>query len=408
MRAEAAAEAKAAQAGTLGAAVEAARVEWRTERRQLELAVNAERDTAREEAKVALQALQDARAAWDKEKERLLADADARLATAGAADTDSASAEAARRESAVTAALAEAERRWRRELDIQADAAEKRIAALRVGAETELEAERGKAVRTALAEARTRWESEFEERLTEARTEWQAETDKRLATVQAEHESDIARRLEKVEARLDKPATVAPAVPAGTNRGPAKPAGTDPKLARTIAQWNRTHRRRSKMSLPHIPRRLALATICGAVIVGGGIYYQKGVSLWQKYAPVVDAEVGPHANEVTAQARQIAALVEAAIRERFPAGAPPEAVGDEIPEGDALTAVLRHAWVKPEVANMRAKPSPDGALVATLARGIEVDQLGAQGAWIRVRTRQATPQEGWMHASVLTSTAPVR
>jgi hypothetical protein len=407
VRAETAAEAKAAQAGTLGAAVEAARAEWKAERLQTERAAQARLDAARSDAEAAHRALEEGQAAWEAEKQRLLADADARIAASGVADADSASAEAERRDAAVRAALADAERRWRRDLDIQVDAAEKRIAALRVAAETELEVERDKAVRTALAEARTRWECEFDQRLAEAEERWRAQEAKRIAVAQAEHEAELARRLEKVEAQHGRPApSAAAAATVATGKSTAgKPVAPDPKLARTIAQWNRTHRRRKRMPLPHVPRRLALATICGAMIVGGGIYYQKGIDLWRKYAPVVDAEVAPHADEVTAQARQIAALVEAAIRERFPA-APPVAESDTRPGDDALDAILRHAWVKPEIANMRAEPSPDGALVATLARGIEVEQIEARGAWIHVRTRATNSQQGWMHASVLSSRAP--
>ena len=157
--------------------------------------------------------------------------------------------------------------------------------------------------------------------------------------------------------------------------------------------------------MPHIPRRLALVTICGALVIGGAIYYQKGIELWQRYAPVVDAEVGPHASEVTAQARQIAALVEAAIRERFPAAPVPV---DDIAaaDGSAVADSLGQIWVKPVIANMRAEPSAEGALVTTLARGVEVDRLGNRGVWIHVRTRQGVVREGWMHASVLTSKGP--
>jgi hypothetical protein len=414
VRAEAAAEAKEAQARTLGAAVEAARAEWRSERQQIEAQFAAELESAQKAAEAAKRALDDARTGWEADKQRLLADADARIAAAGSGDTTAASAEAERRDEAVGAALAEAERRWQRELDIQVDAAEKRIAAMRVAAETELDAERERAVRTALAEARTRWEAEVAERLAEAEANWQAESNKRLATAQAELEGDFTRRLSRLEARIETPAPTAAASAAKgdaaqTKAKPdaAKPGKADARLARTIAQWNRTHRRRRKLPLPHIPRRLAWASVVGALIVGGGVYYQKGIGLWQKYAPVVDAEVAPQAAEVTAQARQIAALVEAAIRERLPAPPPAEEAG--IPEtaaGDDPLAALRRAWVKPEIANLRAEPSADGSLVTTLPRGVEIEQIGVRGAWIRVRALVGAKPEGWMHASVLTSTAP--
>jgi hypothetical protein len=408
VRQETAAEAKSAAAGTLGAAVEAARAEWKAERYHLEAHAQEGLDAARLEAETARREIVEARAAWETEKKRLLADADARIAAAGAGDADAASAEAARREAAVDAALSDAEMRWRREIEIQADANEKRLAAMRVSAESELDVERQKAVKTALAQARTKWEAEVETRLAKAHEAWKADESKRIAATEKQLEGALAKRLEAVEAKLIAPALAGARAVAGSVAKQQKKGKGDSTLAATIAKWNKSHRRSKKFAFPRVSRRLALAAICVVALVGGGDFYREGVSLYRQYAPAAEAEVGARAGEVTSQAREFAARVGAAIREQFPDDSEAEQTLAESPlsANDVLTSVLRRAWIKPDSANMRAEPSPDGALVATLSRGAQVEQLGARGVWIHVRTAGANGQEGWVHASLLSSRAP--
>ncbi|HYO89195.1 MAG TPA: SH3 domain-containing protein [Candidatus Limnocylindrales bacterium] len=71
------------------------------------------------------------------------------------------------------------------------------------------------------------------------------------------------------------------------------------------------------------------------------------------------------------------------------------------------TQITPFATVSTGVANVRATPDPVGAIVTTLPINTRVDLLGRNhnGTWAQVRWSGGT---GWMAASTLTSSAPIR
>ncbi len=56
-------------------------------------------------------------------------------------------------------------------------------------------------------------------------------------------------------------------------------------------------------------------------------------------------------------------------------------------------------------ANLRERPSPDAAVVATVDKGTELEVLGREGEWLMVRV-VATKVEGWVKPEFLESRAP--
>src|SRR6185312_16836117 len=68
--------------------------------------------------------------------------------------------------------------------------------------------------------------------------------------------------------------------------------------------------------------------------------------------------------------------------------------------GEAARPAGRRTIVDAEVAHLRAGPSAGTAVIASLARGVEVTPLERRGKWVLVRTIDrdgAQRQEGWVY-----------
>ena len=89
-----------------------------------------------------------------------------------------------------------------------------------------------------------------------------------------------------------------------------------------------------------------------------------------------------------------------------------ELLTDHIPTGQKLAAAAGiptagggddRAWIKADNARVRAKPSLDAKIYGTRPIGTEVQVLGRQGDWARVKTPGGV---GWIHTDLLTDHAP--
>jgi uncharacterized protein YgiM (DUF1202 family) len=79
-----------------------------------------------------------------------------------------------------------------------------------------------------------------------------------------------------------------------------------------------------------------------------------------------------------------------------------------MPPKSPAAPALPHAVVTASTAKLRASPSADAHVIATIARGFDVTLIGQSGSWMHVRIAGDAgkpPRDGWIHATSLKQTA---
>jgi hypothetical protein len=180
-----------------------------------------------------------------------------------------------------------------------------------------------------------------------ARDEWRADEERRMDSVRRHEESDT-RLKSPIELRPDK---------FGEPYEDAEEEKQDKRLAIDIA----------------------LAAALAVLVVGGVTFYPRIGTLWS--GTPGGAPIG---------------MTRASASVPVHAPAPP---------------VLPEAVVTASTARLRASPSADAHVIATMARGSDVTLVGENGSWMHVRVSAEPgkpPREGWIHTASLKSISSTR
>ena len=319
-----------------------------------------------------LEAIETARAEWLNEQETALAAA------------------AAEARASQDAALAEKDSYWQEEL-------ERRLSTARSETSDDvvrrLEAERAEWDRSheaALIERDDAWRDHIEQKLKEARQQWQIEEEARLAAAREDWQKTFGRQAGQSEMPADRsdsgkrPADAAASddFPMLNLQDKLPPSEATPGPSRSGGRRNgfvsRLMRSIHRNTIGRLPMKLIVRGTAVAGLAAVGYYAYPHVT------PVFVDKIAPMTTNMAAKVQGIG-----------------ERLFTPTKEEPVSPLIGRRFFIRPSSANLRMTPTPNADVVDIIERATVVEILAVNGNWMQVRTIGRSVKQGWIHRTLL-------